>query len=485
MKGAAVTTTVDAEPVVESSGIIPVYDPSTEEQIAEVVDSDRKAVDAAVARARATFESGVWRKLPAAHRADVLFRAANIIRDRTDELAAIEARDNGMNPVAARHIIKVSLEMLVYYAGWVGKIHGESSNLVSDGLLGEFENYHTFTQLEPVGVVGLIIPWNGPFFIAMLKVAPALAAGCSAVLKPAEETPLTALKLEEIFREAGLPDGVLNVVTGYGETTGAALAAHPDVDKIAFTGSTEVGRLIVKAAAGNLKRLTLELGGKSPLIMFDDANLDKAIMGAGMGLLAGSGQNCSCTSRIYVQRGIYEQVVDGLAAFAKMLPMGGSDDPNSVLGPLISEKQRKRVEGIVNEGVASGAQVITGGKAMDRRGYFYEATIVTGTTPDMRLIREEIFGPVGSVIPFDDEDEVIAAANDTEYGLAGSIWTENLGRAHRVVNELRAGQVWVNSALAADPSMPICGHKQSGWGGERGKKGLEAYFNTKSVYIGH
>ncbi len=478
---------IDVDPAVESpsSGIIPVFDPSTEEQIAEVVDSDQATVDAAVARARETFESGVWRKLPAAHRADVLFRAAEIVRARTDELAEIEARDNGMNAVAARQIIKVSLEMLVYYAGWVGKIHGESSNLVSDGLLGSFENYHTFTQYEPVGVVGLIIPWNGPFFVAMLKVAPALAAGCSAVLKPAEQTPLTALKLEEIFREAGLPDGVLNVITGYGETTGAALTAHPDVDKIAFTGSTEVGRLIVKAAAGNLKRLTLELGGKSPLIMFDDANLDKAIMGAGMGLLAGSGQNCSCTSRIYVQRGIYDQVVDGLAAFAKMLPMGGSDDPNSVLGPLISQKQRERVEGIVNDGVAGGAQVITGGKPMDRRGYFYEATIVTNTTPDMRLITEEIFGPVGSVIPFDDEDEVIAAANDTHYGLAGSIWTENLGRAHRVVNELRAGQIWVNSALAADPSMPICGHKQSGWGGERGKKGLEAYFNIKSVYIGH
>ncbi|WP_327097710.1 aldehyde dehydrogenase family protein [Nocardia vinacea] len=481
------SSTIDVDPAVESpsSGIIPVFDPSTEQLIAEVVDSDQATVDAAVARARETFESGVWRKLPAAHRAEVLFRAADIIRARTDELAEIEARDNGMNAMAARQIIKVSLEMLVYYAGWVGKIHGESSNLVSDGLLGHFENYHTFTQLEPVGVVGLIIPWNGPFFIAMLKVAPALAAGCSAVLKPAEETPLTALKLEGIFREAGLPDGVLNVITGYGETTGAALTAHPDVDKIAFTGSTEVGRLIVKAAAGNLKRLTLELGGKSPLIMFDDADLDKAIMGAGMGLLAGSGQNCSCTSRIYVQRGIYEQVVDGLAAFAKMLPMGGSDDPNSVLGPLISEKQRQRVEGIVNDGVAGGAQVVTGGQVMDRRGYFYEATIVTGTTPDMRLIREEIFGPVGSVIPFDDEDEVIAAANDTEYGLAGSIWTENLGRAHRVVNELRAGQIWVNSALAADPSMPICGHKQSGWGGERGKKGIESYFNTKSVYIGH
>jgi acyl-CoA reductase-like NAD-dependent aldehyde dehydrogenase len=463
------------------SDTIAVFNPSNEEQIAEVPDSDRAAVDAAVARARDTFESGVWRKLPAAHRADVLFRAAEIIKARTEELAEIEARDNGMNAMAAQQIIKVANEMLIYYAGWVGKIHGESANLISDGLLGHFEEYHTFTQLEPVGVVGLIIPWNGPFFVAMLKVAPALAAGCSAVLKPAEETPLSALKLEEIFREAGLPDGVLNVITGYGETTGAALTAHPDVDKIAFTGSTEVGRLIVKAAAGNL---TLELGGKSPLIMFDDANLDKAVMGAGMGLLAGSGQNCSCTSRIYVQRNIYDQVVEGLAGFAQMLPMGGYEDPTSVLGPLISQKQRARVEGIVNDGVAAGAEVITGGKPMDRKGYFYEATIITSTTPDMRLITEEIFGPVGSVIPFDDEDEAIAAANDTEYGLAGAIWTENLSRAHRVANALRGGQIWVNSALAADPSMPICGHKQSGWGGERGKKGLEAYFNTKSVYIG-
>ncbi|MCB9441639.1 MAG: aldehyde dehydrogenase [Mycolicibacterium sp.] len=478
------TNTIDIDSTVESSGIIPVFNPSNEEQIAEVPDSDRATVDAAVARARETFESGVWRKLPAQHRAEVMFRAAEIIKERTAELAEIEARDNGMNAMAAQQIIKVANEMLIYYAGWVGKIHGESANLISDGLLGHYEEYHTFTQLEPVGVVGLIIPWNGPFFVAMLKVAPALAAGCSAVLKPAEETPLSALKLEEIFREAGLPDGVLNVITGYGETTGAALTAHPDVDKIAFTGSTEVGRLIVKAAAGNLKRLTLELGGKSPLIMFEDANLDKAIMGAGMGLLAGSGQNCSCTSRMYVQRGIYDRVVEGLAAFAQMLPMGGYEDPTSVLGPLISEKQRTRVEGIVSDGVAGGAEIITGGKRMNRPGYFYEATIVTNTTPDMRLIREEIFGPVGCVIPFDEEEEAIAAANDTEYGLAGSIWTENLSRAHRVANALRGGQIWVNTALAADPSMPICGHKQSGWGGERGKKGLEAYFNTKSVYIG-
>jgi acyl-CoA reductase-like NAD-dependent aldehyde dehydrogenase len=478
---------IDTGPAVErrSSGIVPVFNPSTEEQIAEVPDSDQAAVDAAVARARETFESGVWRKLPAQHRAEVLFRANAIIKERLDDLAAAESKDNGMNATAAQQIIRVANDMLLYYAGWVGKIHGESSNVVSDGLLGHYENFHNFTQLEPIGVAGLIIPWNGPFFVAMLKAAPALAAGCSCVLKPAEETPLTALMMEEVFRDAGVPEGVFNVITGYGETTGAALAAHPDVDKISFTGSTEVGKLIVQAAAGNLKRLTLELGGKSPLIMFDDANLDKAIMNAGLGLLVGSGQNCSCTSRIYVQRGIYDQVVEGLAAFAKMLPMGGSEDPVSVLGPLISEKQRQRVEGIVQEGISKGAEVITGGNRMDRKGYFYEATIMTNTTPDMRLIREEIFGPVGSVIPFDEEEEALAAANNTEYGLAGAIWTENVGRAHRVANELRAGQVWVNCALGADPAMPICGHKQSGWGGERGKKGIEEYFNTKAVYICH
>ncbi len=481
------SNTIDIDPVVDarSLGIIPVFNPSTEEQIAEVADSDQAAVDAAVARARETFESGVWRKAPAAHRANVLFRAHALIKERTEELAELEARDNGMNTTAAKHIISVANGILHYYAGWVGKIHGESSNVVSDGLLGGFDDYHNFTQLEPIGVVGLIIPWNGPFFVAMLKVAPALAAGCSAVLKPAEETPLTALKLEEIFREAGLPDGVLNVITGYGHTTGAALTAHPDVDKISFTGSTEVGKLIVQAAAGNLKRLTLELGGKSPLIIFDDADLEKAIMLGGMGLLAGSGQNCCCTSRIYVQRGVYDQVVEGLVGLAQMIPMGGSEEPDSIIGPLISEKQRQRVHGIVNDGIAGGAQVMTGGDVMDRKGYFYQATIFTNTTPDMRLIREEIFGPVGSVIPFDDEDEVLAAANDTEYGLAAALWTENLGRAHRMANELRAGQIWVNCAIATDPSMPICGHKQSGWGGERGRKGIEEYFNTKAVYIKH
>ena len=441
---------IDTDSAVESrsSGVVPVFNPSTEEQIAEVPDSDQAAVDAAVARARETFEAGVWRKLPAQQRAEVLFRAHALIKERTDELAAAESKDNGMNANAAQQIIKVANDMLLYYAGWVGKIHGESSSVVSDGLLGHYESYHNFTQLEPIGVAGLIIPWNGPFFVAMLKAAPALAAGCSCVLKPAEETPLTALMMEKIFRDAGLPEGVFNVITGYGETTGAALAAHPDVDKISFTGSTEVGKLIVQAAAGNLKRLTLELGGKSPLIMFEDANLDKAIMNAGMGLLVGSGQNCSCTSRIYVQRPIYTRSSKASPPSPRCCRWAAARIPIPAPGPLISEKQRQRVEGIVAEGVSRGAEVITGGKRMDRRGYFYEATIMTNTTPDMRLIREEIFGPVGSVIPFDEEEEALAAANNTEYGLAGAIWTENVGRAHRVANELRAGQVWVNCALA-------------------------------------
>jgi acyl-CoA reductase-like NAD-dependent aldehyde dehydrogenase len=465
--------------------MIQVFNPSTEELIGEVLDSDKAAVDRAVARARETFEAGVWRKLPATRRADVLWRAADIIKQKVNELADIEARDNGMSRVHARNLVLASTEMLYYYAGWCTKIHGQAVDIVADGAItGAFAEYHGYTLLEPIGVVGLIIPWNGPFFCAVMKLAPALAAGCSCLLKPAEETPLSALKLEGIFREAGVPDGVVNVLTGYGETTGAAITAHPGVDKIAFTGSTEVGKLIVKASAGNLKKVMLELGGKSPALIFNDADLSKAIPGAALGLFINSGQNCCCTSRIYVQRRVYEQVVDGLAAAAKSLRMGGCDDASADLGPLISAKQRDRVIGIIEDGRRGGATVIAGGKPLDRPGYFVAPTIITDTNADMRLIREEIFGPVGSVIPFDDEEEVIAAANNTEYGLAATVWTENVGRAHRFSKRLQAGTVWVNCVLAADQSMPLGGYKQSGWGHERGWKGIEAYLNTKSVFVG-
>jgi acyl-CoA reductase-like NAD-dependent aldehyde dehydrogenase len=470
---------------VEGSAMIQVFNPSTEELIGEVPDSDKAAVDRAVARARETFEAGVWRKLPATRRADVLWRAADIIKRRVDELADIEARDNGMSRVHARNLVLASTEMLYYCAGWCTKIHGQAVDIVADGsITGVFAEYHAYTLMEPIGVVGLIIPWNGPFYCAVMKLAPALAAGCSCLLKPAEETPLSALKLEGIFREAGVPDGVINVLTGYGETTGAAITAHPDVDKVAFTGSTEVGKLIVKASAGNLKKVMLELGGKSPLILFNDADLARAIPGAALGLFINSGQNCCCTSRIYVQRGVYEQVADGLTKAAKSLRMGGSEDADAELGPLISAKQRDRVIGIVEDGRRGGATVLVGGKPLDRPGFFVEPTIVTGTRAEMRLIREEIFGPVGSIIPFDDEEEVIAAANNTEYGLAATVWTENVGRTHRFAKRLEAGTVWVNCALAADQSMPLGGYKQSGWGHERGWKGIEAYLNTKSVFVG-
>lgn len=470
---------------VNSSDMIPVFDPSTEKLIGEVVDSDEVAVDRAVDRARETFDNGSWHRMTATRRADILWRAADLIKERADELAEIEAIDNGMARGHARNLILGSTEILYYYAGWCTKIHGDAVDIVADGgITAQFQEYHGYTILEPLGVVGLIVPWNGPFYCAIAKLAPALAAGCSCILKPAEETPLSALRLEDLFRDAGVPEGVVNVLTGYGETTGAALTAHPGVDKIAFTGSTEVGKQIIKAAAGNLKHVMLELGGKSPLIMFEDADLKRSIPEAAFGLLINSGQNCCCTSRIYVQRSIYEQVVEGLAAVAKSMKMGGSEDENPDLGPLISEKQRDRVLSIVDAGVTDGATIVTGGKAIDRPGYFVEPTIITDTTPHMRLEREEIFGPVGCVIPFDDEEEVIRYANDTDYGLAAALWTENVGRVHRVSRRLEAGTVWVNCTLAADQALPFGGYKQSGWGRERGWKGLEAYLNTKAVYVG-
>lgn len=462
---------------------IPVLNPATGERIGEVPDGGVAAVEAAVAQARASFAIGSWSRLPARQRAKVLWNAADLIEGKIDMLADIEARNVGMSRMLAGAFIGTGIEMLRYYAGWCTKLHGQSTDLVGEGWGGPNPEYHAYTALEPIGVVGLIIPWNGPVFCSLVKLAPALAAGCSCVLKPAEEAPLSVLELEGLVREAGMPQGVVNIVTGYGESTGAAIAAHPGIDKVAFTGSTEVGKLIARAATGNMKRVTLELGGKSPVIVYDDADLEAAIAGAAAGIFTNSGQACTAGSRIFVHRSIHDRFVDGLAESARRLSLGGCDDPGADTGPLISARQLARVKDIVDEGVRAGARLITGGQPLDRPGFFFAPTVVADVDFDMRLYREEIFGPVAAVIPFDDEDWVIAEANNTEYGLAASIWTRDVSRAHRVARRIDAGTVWVNCTFVFEPSIPFGGFKQSGWGTEYGWKGVEIYTRSKSVIV--
>jgi phenylacetaldehyde dehydrogenase len=464
---------------------IAVYDPSTEEQIGEIEDGGARAVDEAVARARESFRSGAWTGKPPSERAKIIWKAADLLEARADEIGAIDSRNVGMSHGHARNLVFAAAEQLRYYAGWCTKIYGKSADLSSPGgITGQPAQYHAYTIKEPVGVAGAIVPWNGPALNAVIKLGPALTAGCSLVLKPAEETPLSAPVLGEILLEAGVPEGVVNILDGYGHTVGAALAAHPDVDKIAFTGSTEVGKLIVQAASGNLKKVMLELGGKSPVLIFDDADLPKAIAGAALGIFINSGQGCVCGSRVYAHRRVYDQVVEGLAKAAKALRLGGPDDRDVDIGPLISAKQMKRVVDFIDEGRADGVEIVTGGQRLDRKGYFVEPTVLTGVRGDMRLMREEIFGPVVAVTPFDDEEEVIAEANDSIYGLAAAVWTNDLGRSHRLAKRLEAGTVWLNAQFAWDPAMPFGGYKQSGWGYEYALEGVEAYMNTKSVYAG-
>jgi phenylacetaldehyde dehydrogenase len=351
------------------------------------------------------------------------------------------------------------------------------------GLSGIDSHQHAYTLKEPYGVVGLIFPWNGPIFNFCAKLAPSLAAGCSSVVKPAEETPLTALVLDRILAEAGVPDGVANLLVGHGHTAGAAITAHPDVEKVAFTGSTEVGREIVHAAgASNLKKITLELGGKSPVIVFEDADLKSAIPMAAFGTFIHSGQACVCGSRIFVQRGVYDQFVEGLANVANNLPQGGPTEEGVIIGPLISQKQLNRVLGYLDQGKADGVEFVTGGHRRDRKGYFVHSTVVTNVDPaTSKLFQEEIFGPVVTVLPFDDEDEAVALANHTTYGLAATAWTSNVGRAHRIAKRLKAGTVGLNCQMQFDHSMPF-GGKQSGWGYESGKAGLETYLQNKIVW---
>jgi phenylacetaldehyde dehydrogenase len=360
-------------------------------------------------------------------------------------------------------------------AGWATKINGETITVSAPG------SWHAYTLREPVGVVGQIIPWNFPLMMAAWKIAPALAAGCTIVLKPAEQTPLTALRLGQLIQEAGFPDGVVNILTGFGETAGAALAAHPDVDKVAFTGSTEVGKLIVQAAAGNLKKVSLELGGKSPAIVFPDADMDLAISGTSSAIFFNMGQCCTAGSRLYAHKRVFDQLMQGVADRAGQIRVGHGLDPQTQLGPLVSDEQFKRVTGYLDAGRQQGAKVVTGGSRVGDQGYFVQPTVLTETNPEMSVVREEIFGPVVCAIPFDDDDldRIARTANDTSYGLAASIWTRDLGIAHKLARRIKAGTVWINTHNFGDPALPFGGYKQSGWGREMGYEAIELYTEVK------
>jgi phenylacetaldehyde dehydrogenase len=461
-----------------SARTLAVHDPATEELIAEVPSGDADDVDRAVRSARAAFEERRWLALGPDRRAEVLWKVADLVEQHADELAELETRDQGMPIVVVRDIvIREVARCFRYYAGWIDKIDGRATSITRGP-----QRYHAYTQRDPIGVAGLIIPWNAPLLMAAWKLAPALAAGCTCVLKPAEETPLTAIRLGELLHEAGVPGGVVNIVTGDGENAGAALARHPDVDKIAFTGSTAVGRSIVRAAADtNLKKLTLELGGKSPVIVFSDADLTQATAGAAMAIFANSGQVCSAGSRLFVEKGIHDEVLTGIVDIARKLRLGNGFDPETQLGPLISQGQLDRVQSYVESGTSEGATVVTGGGRARSPGYFMEPTILSTVTASMRIAREEIFGPVLAVMAFDVPDEIAAAANDSSYGLAASVWTRDIGRAHALASQLRVGRIGLNVHPPPDIAMPAGGFKESGWGRELGPEGLDPYLEKKSV----
>ncbi|MGV0699361.1 aldehyde dehydrogenase family protein [Mycolicibacter sinensis] len=464
--------------------LIAVIDPATEEQITEFRDAGPEAVDEAVARAKAAYQSGVWTDIAARERAKVLWRLGDLIDEHAKEFAELESLDAGMPPAQAEMIVSTCAEFFRYYAGWCTKLNGASYQVqMEGGVNSTHANFHAYTHKEPYGVVGLIYPWNGPLFNACAKVAPALAAGCSSVVKPAEETPLSAVLLEKLIAQAGVPDGVTNFVIGYGATAGAAITAHPDVEKVAFTGSTEVGKQIMRDSADNLKKVTLELGGKSPVLIYSDADLDMAIMMASMGIFVHSGQGCVCGSRIFVQRSVYERVVAGIAMIGDNLVLGGPKDEGAMISPLVSQKQLDRVLGYIDQGKKDGVEIVSGGYRLDRKGYFVKPTVVTNVDPaTSRLYREEIFGPVVTILPFDDDDEAVAMANDTSYGLAATAWTTNLARAHDLGKRLNAGMVGLNCQLTFDHNVPFGGYQQSGVGKEFGYEGIDAYLKTKSIW---
>ena len=454
--------------------------PATGDLLATVAEGDAEDINRAVTAARKAFE-GPWSKFKPYERQALLLKLADLVEKNFDELSTLDTLDMGAPISRTRGTRQRVLGMLRYYAGQTTAIHGET---IQNSLPGEVFSY---TLKEPVGVVGAIIPWNGPLGASIWKIGPALAAGCTVILKPAEEAPLAPLRLGELVMEAGVPPGVVNVVPGYGETAGAALAEHPDVDKVAFTGSHLTGQSIIRASAGNLKRVSLELGGKSPDIVFADADLDQAVPGSGMAVFANSGQICSAGTRLFVERKIYDEFVGRVAEFSKTLRVGDGRDPETQVGPLVSEEQLKRVTGYLAIGRQEGAQPLSGGERVTdgplAKGYFVPPTVFANVRDDMRIAQEEIFGPVISAIPFTDIEEVIERGNKTPFGLGSGVWTRDVGKAHRLARAIRAGSVWINCYQAMDPAVPFGGYKMSGYGRESGVQHLEEYLNVKAVWI--